>query len=423
MGSAEWGARHDIPRNRIEHVTPAHGDVVIIGAGVFGATAALELRARGYGVTLVDRGPLPHEDASSTDISKMVRMDYGADIFYHELAEASLDGWDAWNRAWPHPLFHDEGFLVLSPAPMAPGSFEYDSFHTLRDRGYDPPRIDPATLRKRHPAWNGDRYPDGYFSTRGGWAESGAVVGQLLGLCRGAGVSFRSGSFSELTERGSRVSGVRLVDGAELPADHVVVAAGAWTPVLLPWLSDVLQPVAQPVVHFGVENPDDFRGPHFPPFAADTSGSGWYGFPALADGRLKLGHHGDGRVVHPDDRGTVGADHFERARAFLSESLPSLADAPVVGSRVCLYCDSFDGDLLIAQDPKHEGLIVASGGSGHGFKFAPMIGALVADALEGRENRWDQRFRWREGGERRVEPARMKGSPGEQTSISGDEHR
>ena len=359
-------------------MTSSHGNVVIIGAGAFGTTAALELRARGYGVTLVDRGPLPHEDASSTDISKLVRMDYGADSFYHELAEAALDGWDEWNRTWPRPLFHDEGLLVLGPAPMKPGDFEYDSFHTLRDRGYDPPRIEPSTLRERYPAWSADRYPDGYLSPRGGWAESGAVVGRLLELCRGAGVSLRSGSFSELAHHGSHVSGVRLIDGSEFAADHVVVAAGAWTPILLPWLSGVLQPVAQPVVHFGVEHPDDFRGPHFPPFAADTSGSGWYGFPALDDGRLKLGHHGEGRVVHPNDRGTVGDEHFERTRTFLSESLPSLADAPVVGSRVCLYCDSFDGDLLIAQDPAREGLTVASGGSGHGFEFArtrPWTGA------------------------------------------------
>jgi glycine/D-amino acid oxidase-like deaminating enzyme len=423
MRSAEWGTRHDIPLTRIEHVTPTQGDVVIVGAGAFGATAALELRARGYAVTVVDRGPLPHVDASSTDISKMVRMDYGADVFYHELAEAALAGWDRWNREWPRPLLHDEGFLVLGPAPMTPGTFEYDSFHTLKDRGYDPPRIDAATLREQYPAWNAARYPDGYLSSRGGWAESGAVVGRLLECCQEAGTEFRSGTFAALTHRGSRVSGIRLTDGSELPADHVVVAAGAWTPVLLPWLSDALQAVGQPVVHLGVENPDDFRGPHFPPFAADISGAGWYGFPALDDGRLKLGHHADGHVVHPDQKGTVGKDHLDRTRTFLSESLPSLADAPVVGSRVCLYCDSFDGDLLIAQDPEREGLIVASGGSGHGFKFAPVIGALVADALEGRENRWDHRFRWRTGGDRRIEAARMSGNPGEQRSTRGDQSR
>ena len=125
---------------------------------------------------------------------------------------------------------------------------------------------------------------------------------------------------------------------------------------------------------------------------------------------MKLGHHGDGVVVRPDSRGAVGTDHIARARAFLNESIPSLARAPVVGTRVCLYCDSLDGDLLIDRDPDREGLVVASGGSGHGFKFAPVIGAIVADAVEGRENRWRDRFRWRTSGVSRTEEARFRSS-------------
>ena len=373
---------------------------------MFGATTALELRTRGYQVTLLDRGPLPAETASSTDVSKMVRMDYGSDVFYHELAEAALDGWNRWNADWPHALFHEDGFLVLSAGVMAPGGFEYESWRVLRERGYEPERLGGDELTRRCPAWRGDRYPDGYLSPRGGGAESGSVVRRLLGLCAAAGVRFHDGLFGSLTERGSRVSGVRTAGGVLIDADHVVVCAGAWTPLLLPWLSDVLRPIAQPVLHFGVDDPDDFRGPRFPPFAADIAGSGWYGFPALADGRVKLGHHGVGHVRHPDDRGDVGAGHLARARDFLAEAIPSLADAPVVTRRVCMYCDSFDGDLLIGRDPQRDGLVVAAGGSGHGFKFAPLIGGLVADALEALENRWTDRFAWRVAGAAGTEEAR-----------------
>jgi glycine/D-amino acid oxidase-like deaminating enzyme len=409
--AAELDARHDISRDSDGHVSSPPGEVIVVGAGAFGAAAALELRSRGWKVTLVDRSSGPHPDASSTDISKMVRMDYGSDVFYHEMAEAALDGWDRWNREWPRPLLHDEGFLVLAPREMAPGGFEYESFRVLRERGYTPQRLDAETLAKRFPAWVPERYPDGYLSPRGGWAESGAVVARLLQLCQQAGVHLRTGSFEQLLDRGSRLRGIRLRDGSFLEADHVVVCAGAWTPVLLPWLSEALRTVAQPVVHFGVEPVSDYRGPHFPPYAADTSGSGWYGFPALTDGRLKLGHHGDGRVVHPDDRGEVDPRHIERARAFLEQSIPSLAEAPVVGTRVCLYCDSFDGDLLVARDPDREGLVVASGGSGHGFKFTPVLGPLVADIVERRENRWASRFVWRTGGAPRREQARLQESP------------
>jgi glycine/D-amino acid oxidase-like deaminating enzyme len=124
---------------------------------------------------------------------------------------------------------------------------------------------------------------------------------------------------------------------------------------------------------------------------------------------VKIGHHGTGDVVHPDVRGEVSDQHVESARAFLAEALPSLADAPVVERRVCLYCDSFDGDFLIDQDPQRQGLVVAAGGSGHAFKFAPLLGSMIADAVERRPAPWGERFRWRVAGAARAEEARFVG--------------
>ena len=68
--------------------------IIIVGAGIFGVTAALELAKRGHQVKLFDPGPLPHPDAASTDISKAIRLGYGADEFYMELMEIALEGWD-----------------------------------------------------------------------------------------------------------------------------------------------------------------------------------------------------------------------------------------------------------------------------------------------------------------------------------------
>ena len=199
---------------------------MVVGGGVFGITAALELRSRRWQVTVLDPGPLPHEGASSTDVSKVVRMDYGSDRFYHELAELALEGWDRWNRDWSRPLYHEDGFLILAPAPMAPGGYEYESYTVLRARGYTPERLDARSDSGRYPEWNLTRYPDGYLNARAGWAESGAVVEQLLSLCRKSGVSFRAGSLRELISRGSRVRGVVTSDADRIEADRVVVAAG-----------------------------------------------------------------------------------------------------------------------------------------------------------------------------------------------------
>jgi len=102
--------------------------VVVVGAGVFGVTAAIELSRRGFAVTLVDQGPLPHPRAASVDTSRAVRADYGGDEFYAELAERAMDRWRQWNRQWAAPLFHEVGFLVLTRLRLAAGTFEGDSF-------------------------------------------------------------------------------------------------------------------------------------------------------------------------------------------------------------------------------------------------------------------------------------------------------
>src|SRR5450432_408961 len=94
------------------------------------------MRGRGHEVTLVDPGPIPHPLAESTDISKVVRLDYGNDADYTALGERALDGWRRWNRDWPVPRFHETGVTFLSRAPMQPGGFEHDSYHLLLARGH-----------------------------------------------------------------------------------------------------------------------------------------------------------------------------------------------------------------------------------------------------------------------------------------------
>ncbi|MEZ4518282.1 MAG: FAD-dependent oxidoreductase [Chloroflexota bacterium] len=98
-------------------------------------------------------------------------------------------------------------------------------------------------------------------------------------------------------------------------------------------------------------------------------------------------------------------------RTFLENTFPALVDAPIVYTRRCLYCDTRDEHFWIDRHPEVEGLTVATGGSGHGFKFAPVLGDLIADAAESLPNPWLEKFRWRDlsdraGGE---EAARFHG--------------
>jgi glycine/D-amino acid oxidase-like deaminating enzyme len=292
---------------------------------------------------------------------------------------------------------------------MARGEFEHESWRVLCERGHVPERLDAAAIARRFPAWSTGMFAEGYFNRRAGWVESSVVVERLIELARAAGVVFVRDGFAALADHETRLTGVVTSSGSRIDADQVVVCAGAWTPRLLPRLADRLRTVAQPVLRFRPADPEPFRADVFPPWTADIARSGWYGFPAAEDGSVKIGHHGRGSVVQPDARGEVSDEHVERARSFLREALPALSDAPLVERRVCLYCDSFDGDFLIDRDSQREGLVVATGGSGHAFKFAPLIGPMIADAVERRPAPWGARFRWRAASTPRSEEARSVG--------------
>jgi glycine/D-amino acid oxidase-like deaminating enzyme len=372
--------------------------IIVVGAGINGATSAIELRKRSHEVVLVDTGPLPHEMAASTDISKAVRAAYGADEDYTALAERSIKLWRQWNQEFGTKLYHEVGVMFVRRRKMEPGDFEYESFKLLQKRGLKVTRMDALQLRKRFPAWNPDLYRDGILELDAGYAESSRVVATLVERARSAGVQLQSGKFAALDESGGHVKGIVVDDrqGTKIPADVVVMAVGAWTPYLLPFTKSFFRSTGQPVFHLRPAEPDLFASERFPVFGADITTSGYYGFPLNREGIVKIANHGPGREMSPDStERVVTTDDEKRLREFLTATFPALADAPIVYTRVCMYCDTHDGHFWIARDPDRAGLVIAAGDNGHGFKFAPVLGEIIADAVEGKDNPLLEKFRWR----------------------------
>ncbi|PYK80694.1 MAG: sarcosine oxidase [Verrucomicrobia bacterium] len=367
---------------------------VVVGAGINGVVAAIELRKRGHDVVLVDPGPLPHPLAASTDISKVVRAAYGPDKEYTELAERSREIWQEWNIEFGVELYHEVGFLCMRQRPMEAGDFEYESLRLLERRGHRIERVNSDYLRRHFPAWSADRYRDGFLDFEAGYAESGRAVAVLIKRAKSIGVALREhAKFSGLDETSDRVKGIALESGEKVPADAVVMTVGAWTPYVLPFTGDFFRASGQPVFHLKPAQPELFTPERFPIFGADISATGFYGFPLNRDGVVKIANHGLGREMSPDSpEGVVTKEEENRMREFLADSFPLLADAAVVFTRVCFYCDTKDGDFWIAPDPERAGLTIAAGDCGHGFKFAPVLGGIIADAVEGKVN---PKFSWR----------------------------
>jgi len=401
--------------------------IIVVGAGINGVAAAIELTKRGHEVVLVDPGPLPHPLGASTDISKAVRAAYGADENYTALAERSIKLWRDWNEEFGTKLYHEVGVMFVRQRTMEPGDFEYESLKLLEKRGLKVARMDSPKLWKRFPAWNPQLYRDGVLEIEAGYAESGRAVSMLIERAKSAGVSLYEGKFVALDQAGQRVNGVVLQDSqfkavipseveesrgeglkltsrgpstslgmTRIAADFVVMAVGAWTPYLLPFTKEFFRATGQPVFHLRPSDPELFAPEHFPVFGADITTTGYYGFPINRDGVVKIANHGFGREMSPDSpERVVTADDEKNLREFLASTFSSLADAPIVYTRLCMYCDTHDGHFWIARDPEREGLVIAAGDSGHGFKFAPVLGEIIADAVEGKDNPLLDKFRWR----------------------------
>ncbi|HSD87716.1 MAG TPA: FAD-dependent oxidoreductase [Kofleriaceae bacterium] len=358
---------------------------VVVGGGIFGVTAARSLRARGLAVTLIDPAPIgtPHPLAESTDISKVIRMDYGADADYTALGEQALASWRQ------SPLFHETGVTFLSKVPMS--GFELASYEMLTSRGHRLERLDANAIADRFPAWRRGAYVDGYFNPQGGWAESGAVVAAWNAEARAAGVMVRSGKVERVVEEG-----VLLADGELVRGDVVVVAAGSWVPVLVPELAPATRAVGQPVFHLRPADPSLFEAHHFPVFGADISRTGYYGFPVNRDGIVKIANHGTGTLLPAcEEVREVNAAQEAALRDMLRDTFPALVDAPIVGRRLCVYCDTADENFWIAPHPARPSLVVATGGSGHAFKFAPVLGDVIASIALGEPHPLAHKFRWR----------------------------
>ena len=375
-------------------------DFLIIGGGVFGITAAVELAKRKYKVGLLNPDSIPHHLAASTDITKAVRMEYGSDKEYFKMAEICIERWHEWNDFFNEKLYHEVGFLMLCRGDMDSDqhSFEKYSLRNLSEAGYSTDRLNSKSIKERFPAINSEVYVDGNFNPRGGYTESGRTIERLTDYARSLGVDIHEGQTANsfIVEKG-QLEGVKTREGNTYKCGHAIVTAGAATPYLLPELQPYMKSTGHPVFWLRPNDPSLFKAPHLPVFTADISNTGWYGFPFVdKSGIVKIAQHTNGMPIHPywDDR-QITNEEVADMRAFVESSFPSLTNAPLVYSRRCLYTDTLDGHFWIDHHPEIKGLSVSSGGSGHGMKMAPILGEMTADMAEGKTHMFSERYRWR----------------------------
>jgi glycine/D-amino acid oxidase-like deaminating enzyme len=374
---------------------------LVIGAGIFGISAAIELRRRGHSVSVINPDKIPHPLAASTDISKIIRMEYGSDEEYMDMAIESMALWREWNGLLGEKIYHEIGFAILSSQSIEneKQAFERNSYHLLAKKGFQPERLNAGKIAAYFPAFNTDKYEDGIYHKIAGFAESGRALELLAKFALKMGVQiFEKQTAGKIIIKNNKAEGVQTAEGQIFYADHIVVCAGNFTPFLIPELRPYFKITGHPVFHLKPKNPALFIPPNFPVFSADISNTGWYGFPLHPKKQVvKVALHSEGLELHPaNDERVVYDSDIEKLRKFLRESIPDLADAPIVFTRRCCYTDTLDGHFWIDCHPEIKNLTIGSGGSGHGFKMAPSVGKMIADVATGNPHQWSDRYRWRD---------------------------
>jgi len=326
-------------------------------------------------------------------------MDYGGNKAYFRMGEESIKRWRKWNGFWGKELYHETGVAYLSTKPMEEKSFEMQSVHDLQESGYHVDRLDAQSIKHRFPNWKESDFVDGYYHKNGGWAESGEVIRYLGKTARNMDITIEENAeIDRLAVEKGKLRGFIMKDGKVVDSENVIVASGAWTPDIVPQLREYIKPTAQPIITFkkGI-NASEFSDSLHPVFFSDHD-VGMYGFPATADGTVKIANHGTGFTYKYGEPLVETEEMRAMFTAWIKQKIPKLLAAEP-SYRICLYCDTLDNNFFIDHVPDIEGAMIACGGSGHAFKFAPVIGDIISDVFEGKPNEYAPLFKWRKGGE------------------------
>jgi len=349
-------------------------DFAVIGAGCFGAWCAYELLAAGYSVALLDAYGPAHSRASSGGESRIIRMGYGADKLYTRWSLQALARWHELSVRLPRPILHRTGMLWLSGSPE--GHVRVTQ-QTLARLGVPHETLSRAQLE--------DKFPQ-ISSADIDWAlwepDSGALMARqaVQGLVADAvarGLDYRLARVAPPLP-GRKLETVQLHDGSRLSAGAFVFACGAWLPQLFPdLLASRIFPTRQEVYFFATPPGDAAFAPPLMP--------AWFHHPALVYGipdlecrgfKISIDRHGP--AFDPDSGSRLpSAEGLAEARAYLARRFPKLIDAPLTESRVCQYENTANGDFILDRHPAIDNVVIAGGGSGHGFKHGPAVGDYV----------------------------------------------
>jgi len=356
-------------------------DVIVLGLGAMGSAAAYHLAARGKQVLGLEQFTAAHDRGSSHGHSRIIRQAYFEDPAYVPLLMRAYELWRRIEHESATRLLTITGGLMIGgpDTPVVAGSLRSAQEHELPHE-----LLDATDIARRFPPFKVQPGTVALWEKQAGVVRPEAAVRAHLRRAADLGAELR---FEEPVLRWNAASShdrVEVVSACDTyTAERLVVAPGAWAPDVLAGLGLPLQVERQVQFWFDpVGGVEPFLPEYFPIYIWDTGDDPpFYGFPAMdgAAGGVKVAFHHGGATCTADtlDR-TIYPDEVARIRAAIATYVPALA-GPLREAIPCMYTNTPDEHFVVARHPQRSQVLIAAGFSGHGFKFAPVVGEILAD--------------------------------------------
>jgi len=365
-------------------------DAIVVGLGAMGSAAVDHLSRRGLNVVGIDRYSPPHHQGSSHGHTRLIREAYFEHPAYVPLVQRAYAGWADLgrfaNRFASRSLLLQAGAVMIGTAQSAvvQGALLSANAHGL---AYE--KLTANELHNRFPALRVGQDMVGVWEPRAGLLSVEACIQAQLDRASSHGATLIC---DEPVKKWSASANNVLVETPhnQFTADHLVLTAGAWLGALASDLNLPLQVERQVMFWFEPKANPELLGPErLPPFLVEYGpGQYVYVFPNVGHGlKAALHHQGDATTADTVDR-EVKAEEESHLRTLIERFAPD-ANGKLLDAQVCLYTNTPDDHFVLDQHPHHPNVMVVSPCSGHGFKFAPVIGEIVAQRLSGEAPRFD----------------------------------
>jgi sarcosine oxidase len=358
-------------------------DVAVVGLGGMGSASLAHCAKRGASVIGLEQFARGHDLGSSSGKSRMIRKAYFEDPAYVPLLLRAYDLWRELERESGEELLRLTGLLMAGPegCEIITGATRAAREHCLPFES-----LSARDIRSRYPMLKVLDDEVGVYEPDGGVLDPERSVAAHLRVAEAAGAQLRFNSVMETWAATADGFVIHLAEGGEVTSRALVLSLGPWFQEALAKLGVVLR-VQRNVQAWFEPASSLYSAPDFPPFLLDRKGllAPLYGFPDFGAG-VKAAFHSHGEFTDPAhvDREINLRRDIEPIREAMEQWMPGAA-ATFHAAKPCLYSLTPDGHFVVDRHPEYARLVLCGGFSGHGFKFAPVIGEIAADlALEGR---------------------------------------